>query len=62
MKRGGKATHLGYFATAEEARAVQLCIARTPEVRAVVLATPPAPPPPSMTAEEAVRQAKAEGL
>jgi len=51
---GGKELHLGCFATAEEAA---LSIARTPEAAA---AAPPAPPP--LTAEEAVRQAQAEGL
>jgi len=57
--RGGKDTTLGMFATAEEAA---LAYARTPEARAAVAAaaTPPAPPP--MTAEEALRQAEAEGL
>ena len=54
--RGGKNVHLGTFATAEEAA---LCVARTPEGRRLA-AVPPAPPP--MTAEEAVRQAEAEGL
>ena len=72
--RGGKTVSLGYFATAEEAA---LCIARTPEGRAAAAgrrlggcggrggwggwaAAAAAPPP--MTAEEAVRQAEAEGL
>jgi hypothetical protein len=32
VRRGGKKVHLGYFATAEEAA---LCVARTPEGRAV---------------------------
>ena len=56
MQRGGKKVGLGYFATAEEAA---LCYARTPEGRAAA-AAPPAPPP--LTAEEALRQAEAEGL
>ena len=57
MYRGGKQVTLGYFATAEEAA---LCIARTPEGRAAAAAAAAVPPP--MTAEEAVRQAEAEGL
>ena len=56
VHRGGKNVHLGYFATAEEAA---LCIARTPEGRAAASAAAAAQPP--MTAEEAVRQAEAEG-
>ena len=54
--RGGTVVHLGTFATAEEAA---LCHARTPEVQEAA-AAPPAPQP--LTAEEAVRQAEAEGL
>jgi len=59
VRRGGKLMHLGYFATAEEAA---LTYAGTPEAQAAVAvaAAPQAPPP--MTAEEAVRQADAEGL
>ena len=57
VQRGGKQVYLGYFATAEGAA---LCFARTPEGRAAALAAAAAPPP--MTAEEAVRQAEAEGL
>ena len=58
--RGGKPVHLGTFATAEEAA---LCYARSPEAQAAVAAAAAAPPaPPPMTAEEAVRQADAEGL
>jgi len=53
VRRGGTTCKLGYFATAEEAA---LCYARTPEAQAAAAA----PPPP--TAEEAVRQAEAEGL
>ena len=51
VTRGGKKVHLGHFATAQEAA---LCFARTPEGRAAAAA--PA------SAEEAVRQAEAEGL
>ena len=59
VRRGGKTVSLGHYATAEEAA---LCYARTPEAQAAVAAaaSPPAPPP--MTAEEALRQAEAEGL
>jgi len=63
VKRGGKTVTLGSFATAEEAA---LSYARSPEAQAVVAAAaamaaaPPAPLP--MTAEEALRQAEAEGL
>jgi len=57
VRRGaGTQVTLGYFATPEEAA---LCYARTPEAQAAA-AAPPAPPP--LTAEEAVRQAEAEGL
>ena len=56
VHRGGKEVFLGYFTTPEEAA---LSYARTPEAQAAA-AVPPAPPP--MTAEEAVRQAQAEGL
>ena len=56
VNRGGKKVHLGSFATAEEAA---LCYARSPEAQAAA-AAPPEPPP--LTAEEAVRQAGAEGL
>mgnify|MGYP006147966011 CR=1 FL=1 len=56
MVRGGKTTGLGTFATAEEAA---LCYARTPQAQAAA-AVPPEPPP--LTAEEALRQAEAEGL
>ena len=56
VRRDGKSVHLGHFATAEEAA---LCVPRTPEAQAAA-AAPPVPPP--LTAEEAVRQAKAEGL
>ena len=54
--RGGRQVLLGYFTTAEEAA---LSYARTPEAQATA-AAPPEPPP--LTAEEAVRQAEAEGL
>jgi len=60
VRRGGKNVHLGYFTTAEEAA---LCYARSPEAQAAVAAAAAAPPaPPPMTAEEALRQAEAEGL
>jgi len=54
--RGGKTVHLGRFATAEEAA---LHVARHSAAQAAA-AAPPEPPP--LTAEEAVRQAEAEGL
>jgi len=63
VSRSGKTVSLGKFATAEEAA---LAVARTPEAQAAVAASmaaaavPSAPPP--MTAEEALRQAEAEGL
>ena len=56
VQRGGKTVSLGFFATAEEAA---LSCARTPEAQTAA-AAPPEPPP--LTAEEAVRQAAAEGL
>ena len=56
VKRGGKTVTLGGFATPEEAA---LSYARSPQAHAAA-AAPPAPPPP--TAEEALRQAEAEGL
>jgi len=56
VRRGGTQVTLGCYATPEEAA---LCYARTPEGRAAA-AAPPAPP--SLTAEEAVQQAEAEGL
>ena len=59
VRRGGKKVHLGHFATAEEAA---LCFARTPEGRAAAVAAAAAPPAPPASAEEAVRQAEAEGL
>ena len=62
MRRGGINTTVGQFETAEEAA---LCFARTPEghaVAAAVVAAALAPAPPLMTAEEALRQAEAEGL
>tara|TARA_B110001452_G_scaffold231025_1_gene207693 strand:- start:431 stop:2908 length:2478 start_codon:yes stop_codon:yes gene_type:complete len=57
--RGGKNVGLGYFTTAEEAA---LTYARTPEAQAAVAAAAAPPAPPPMTAEEALRQAEAEGL
>ena len=58
-QRDGKQVTLGYFATAEEAA---LCYARSPEAQAAVAAAAAPPAPPPMTAEEALRQAEAEGL
>ena len=54
--RGGKAVHLGYFATAEEAA---LSVARTPEGQAAAepAAAAPAGTPPSLTGEEVERRA-----
>ena len=57
VTRDGKKTHLGCFATAEEAA---LHVARTPEGKAAAQAAAALPPP--MTAAEAVAQAEAEGL
>tara|TARA_B110001452_G_scaffold30500_1_gene23916 strand:+ start:256 stop:1530 length:1275 start_codon:yes stop_codon:yes gene_type:complete len=59
VQRGGKPVTLGYFATAEEAA---LAYARTPEAQAAVAAAAAPSAPPPMTAEEALRQAEAEGL
>jgi len=59
VTRGSKKVTLGYFTTAEEAA---LCYARTPEAQAAVAAAAAPPAPPPMTAEEALRQAEAEGL
>ena len=55
--RGGKQVHLGSFATAEEAA---LCVARSPEGRAVAAERAAAAPP--LTSEEARQQAQAKGL
>eukprot|EP00964_Phaeocystis_antarctica_P064953 scaffold39118_cov52-Phaeocystis_antarctica.AAC.3 len=55
VSRGGKTVNLGSFATAEEAA---LCIARTPEGRAAAEKAAAAP----MTREQALQQARAEGL
>jgi len=55
--RGGKNLYLGYFATAEEAA---LCVARTPEGRAVAAERAAAAAP--LTSEEARQQAQAEKL
>ena len=57
VRRGGKDVSLGCFATAEEAA---LCVARSPEGRAAVRAAEAAAPP--LTSEEALQQAKTEGL
>ena len=58
--RGGKDVHLGGFATAEEAA---LCVARTPEGQAAAARAAAAPPPArSLTSEEALQQAQAEGI
>jgi len=58
VKRSGKDVYLGSFATAEEAA---LCVARSPEGRAVAAerAAPAAAP---LTSEEARQQAQAEKL
>jgi len=55
--RGGKKVSLGYFATAEEAA---LCVARSPEGRAVAAERAAAVVP--LTSEEAQQQAQAEKL
>jgi hypothetical protein len=55
VRRGVKNVHLGSFATAEEAA---LCLARTPEGRAVAAGRAAAP----LTREEALQQAQAEKL
>jgi len=55
--RGGEQVHLGGFATAEEAA---LCVARSPEGRAVAAKRAAAAPP--LTSEEARQQAQAERL
>jgi len=57
VQSGGKSVHLGYFATAEEAA---LCVARTPEGRAV--AAERAAAAPALTSEEVRQQAQAEKL
>jgi len=57
--RVGRNVSLGFFETAEEAA---LCYARTPEAQAAVAAASAPPAPPPVTAEEALRQAEAEGL
>jgi len=53
LHRAGKNVHLGCFGTAEEAA---LVFARTPEGQAAALTAPP------LSADEALQQAKAEGL
>eukprot|EP00964_Phaeocystis_antarctica_P131712 scaffold95673_cov49-Phaeocystis_antarctica.AAC.1 len=58
--RAGERVHVGAFATAEEAA---LAYARTPEAQAQVAnLKAPKPAPATLTAEEAVAQAGAEGL
>eukprot|EP00964_Phaeocystis_antarctica_P011119 scaffold6115_cov57-Phaeocystis_antarctica.AAC.4 len=57
VSRGGNQVHLGYFATAEEAA---LCVARSPEGRAVAAERAAAAAP--LTSEEARQQAQAEEL
>jgi len=57
VRRGGKAVHLGSFATAEEAA---LCVARTPEGRAAAAERAAAAAP--LTSEEARQQAQVEKL
>ena len=60
LKSGGKKVCLGNFATAEEAA---LCVARSPEGQSSAQAAEVlAAVPPSLTSEEAVRQAREEGL
>jgi len=59
VRRGGRDKSLGNFATVEEAA---LAYARSPEAQAAVAAAAAPPAPPPMTAEEALRQAEAEGL
>ena len=54
VRRGGKSVHLGYFVTAEEAA---LCVARTPEGRAVAAIEKVAAAPP-LVSEEAQQQAR----
>ena len=53
--RGGKQVSLGYFATAEEAA---LCVARSPEGQAAAKKAAMTP----LTKDEALKQARAEGL
>lgn len=55
VRRGGKQVSLGYFETAEEAA---LAYARTPEAQEEVRNAKPKP----LTAEEALKVARAEGL
>ena len=60
VRNGGKLVYLGVFSTAEEAA---LCIARSPEGQAAskrAAATESAPA--SLTSEEALQRAEAEGL
>ena len=57
VKHGGKLVYLGVFATAEEAA---LCVARSPEGRAVAAGRAAAAAP--LTSEEARQQAQAEKL
>ena len=59
VTRSGRKVSLGYFATAEEAA---LCVARSPEGQAAAKRPkrPAAAPP--LTREEALQQARAEGL
>jgi hypothetical protein len=57
VRRGGKNVYLGSFATAEEAA---LCVARSPEGRAVAAERAAAAAP--LTSEEARQQAQAEKL
>jgi len=59
VRRGGKDVNIGYFATVEEAA---LAYALTPEAQAAVAAAAAPPAAPPMTAEEAIRQAEADGL
>ena len=60
VRNGGKLVYLGVFATAAEAA---LCIARSPEGQAASKrATVTEATPASLTSEEALRRADAEGL
>ena len=59
VMRGGAQLTLGFFATAEEAA---LCVARSPEGHAAGSVSAPPPGPPPMAAQEAAKQAEAEGL
>ena len=59
LRRGGKNVHLGYFATAQEAA---LCVARSPEGRAVAQKAAAATRPLSSEEENKGSFVKAEGV